>query len=151
MHVRHIAHWPSGLLPLTGNGVPGAEGVASGGGGEGGTAAGADDAAGDAEAPGCVPGAAPGGFVPAAGWAREPGPSTVAPVGVVDGEDDAGGAEAAGGAATAAAAAGAGEAAAGVAIGPACAGFFRASSTTASSMARSIGTLTVPLFLSTQE
>ena len=134
-------------MPLTGK-AAGAVGVPTGDGATGGLAAGADDAAGELAGPGWVPGAAPGGLVPAAGWALLPWPSTSIPLGVNDGDGEPGGAGAEGGVATPPEAAGG--CGAGVAMGPAGAGFFRAISAIASSIARSIGIRTLPLFLSTQ-
>ena len=100
------------------------------------------------DAPGCVPGGAPGGFTAAAGCPRasEFGPCTEVGFGVALGLA-AGEADGVGAAAGAALAAAEGS---GVAIGPAGIGFFDASSATVNSMARSIGTRTVPLFLSIQ-
>ena len=134
-----------GVAPAAGSGLTG--GDFAGGGDEafGGCATGvAGEAAGLVGAPGCVPGGAPGGFTAAAGCPRlsEFGPWTDVGFGVAlavgAGEADAAGA---------ALAAGEGS---GVAMGPATIGFLDARSTTASSIARSIGTRTVPLLLSIQ-
>jgi hypothetical protein len=141
------AVWP-GVVPRTGNGLPG--GVVAGvdeGDIAGAAAEDFGEAAGEADAPGWVEGWTAGGFTAAAGWPRasEFGPATEVGFGV---PVDCGGAVGAGDAAATPPSA---AAVSGVAIGPAGAGFLFASSAVVNSIARSIGNRTVPLFLSIQE
>ena len=152
---RHLHGWLGdgdcgGVFPRTGNGLPGADGVAFGVGETAGWAADVcGEAAGVLDAPGCEPGSAPAGLTAAAGCtpASERGPAIEIGLGVPVG-CGAGDALGEGGAAPA----GAGEAAcaAAAAIGFAGAGLCRDSSATVNSIARAIGTRTTPLFLSIQ-
>src|SRR2546428_9286910 len=139
-----------GVFPRTGNGLPGADGVAFGVGETAGSAADVcGEAAGVLDAPGCEPGSAPAGLTAAAGCtpASERGPAIEIGLGVPVG-CGAGDALGEGGAAPA----GGGEpaCAAAAAIGFAAAGLCRDSSATVNSIARAIGTRTTPLFLSIQ-